>query len=51
MQKSTQEYMQQSGNLKNKKSLKTLVFIIFIFFIINFFISLANSIKVIKFSF
>jgi len=51
MQKSTQEYMQQSENLKNKKSLKTLVFIIFIFFIINFFISLANSIKVIKFSF
>ncbi|MBR2156947.1 MAG: hypothetical protein IJ923_02700 [Campylobacter sp.] len=51
MQKSTQEYMQQSENLKNKKSLKTLVFIIFIFFIINFFISLANSVKVIKFSF
>ncbi|MBQ9877267.1 MAG: hypothetical protein IJM31_09400 [Campylobacter sp.] len=51
MQKSTQEYMQQSENLKNKKSLKTLVFIIFIFFIINFFISLANSVKVIKFNF
>lgn len=51
MQKSTQEYMQQSENLKNKKSFKTLVLIIFIFFIINFFISLANSIKVIKFNF
>ena len=53
-EKSTQEYMKQSQNnenLKNKKSFKTLFYIVFIFFIINFFISLANSIKVIKFSF